>query len=178
MSAIIIPKRNIWTPPSKWQTPWVGDAFPWLEEFGRLIQLSVSAFPSAITGGDQGSPVVTISDITQTSTGNTCSWEVQRDGDLQLLAPTNTTRTNEWVTSGDKEATIGDLYEARITKTSGFNEVLTNWSNGVYSTINNNKKLTLNPSFGTTTYVGTLDIREIADTGNIDTAAVSMTANP
>ncbi len=178
MTTFIIPKCNIWTPPSKWQRPWVGDIFPWLQK--GIIQLATSSHPHATAAagaGGGGNPTPQLSPITQSDIEfgtATCSWNIQRDGDLQLTQPSFQTRTNEWLLSGDKASTIGDDYQGRLTKTAGSNPAMTNWTLGAYSTISNTKTCTLTAVVGTSSFDGTLTIRETANTSNNDSASVSM----
>ena len=102
----------------------------------------------------------------------TVTMRVERDGDLVV---DGSVQTNEWVASGDKSAQLGDDFEALLTKTSG---ALGNPSGapvGSWTTINPDRVWTWTSSVGfEVTWNGTLQIREIANTSNSDTANVTV----
>ncbi len=179
MTTIIIPKCNIWTPPSPWQRPWVPDAFPWL----RNLALSVSTFPAANAaqqgqgGGGGANPTVTLDTLTILDDIDTVvasvTLEAERSGDLVVEG---VTQTNEWVASGDKTATLGDDYEALLTKTSG---ALANPSGapvGSWTALTSDRIWTWSSIVAfEVSWNGTLQIRETLNTSNSDTTNVSVT---
>ena len=178
MTHILVPKCNIWTPPSKWQRPWVGDIFPWLQK-GR-IDLSVSAFPhgvSAAAGAGGDGPTVLLDALTvmsDTPSSGTASvqLEVERSGDYVVDL---STQTNEWVASGDKTSTLGDDYEVELSKTSG---TLTSSGPAVdtWHTISTDRIWTWSSTAPfEVTWNGTIEVREIANTSNTDTSSISIT---
>ena len=166
MTAILIPKSNIWTPPSKWQKKWVKDVFPWL---ANPIQMAVSSFPVGTLSGGPDNPTPNINSITINNTDSFIATGVvraDRDGDLNV---DGSPRTNEWLNSGDKTSTIGDDYEALLTKTSGALGNPTGASVGSWVALTSNATWTWSTTSNfPVTWNGSLEIREVADTSNSD----------
>lgn len=104
---------------------------------------------------------------------DSCEWELQRDGDFIV---DSVVRTNEWLLSGDKSSTIGDLYEVRITKTGG-GLTLAGITNGAWTALSTTSRTVNTGSTVPNTWTGTIEIRETLVTSNIDSATMSCTLN-
>lgn len=102
-----------------------------------------------------------------------------RAGDVQELVNgiswTTQNTATEWIEAACEESTVGDAYEIKLTKSTGTTP--TGPSLDVFHTINATQSWTVSrSSVGITSFTGTMEIREIADTANSVSAFVSLTA--
>lgn len=100
---------------------------------------------------------------------------VDRDGFInELSGGASWVKQNsgiEWI--DDNSSDIGDSYEVYVTQTSG-NEALDVGTEDSWTTINTNLEFSFTRTApGVGTWLGTIEIREIADTGNT-TGAVNI----
>lgn len=103
---------------------------------------------------------------------------VQRDGYVdELVNGVSWVAQNggtEWIDNNASD--IGDDYEVKLTKSSGTDPA--GPTLGSWHTISTTREWTLTQTtWGVKTFSGTMEIREIADTGNSVSASVTITAN-
>lgn len=100
--------------------------------------------------------------------------EILGTGDLiRTLLSADVSVDNNWVTNSKKGGNFGALFETQLTASTGTNP--TGAALGVFLTINSSVQWDWTE---TDEFTGTLVVREIADTGNTDSAAISVTDNP
>ena len=119
-------------------------------------------------------PGPNLTDVVITKVGlgvKQCEFIAYRNGDLEV---DGSVRTNEWLNSGDKGPTIGDNYEIRCTKTGG-GLTLSGITDDTWEPLSLASRAMNVQSTMSDTYSGTLSIREIANTANIDTANIVLT---
>ena len=147
--------------------------------------MSVSAFPyGAISAPPAvGAPSPTVSLPTTTTINQSDSAPGAVSGNITALSNGDYTATgvlfglaDTWVADVDQVAGLGDDYEVRLTKSAGADPAsgpaLATWH-----TISSNIVWEWTQSFGagTTSFTGTLEVREITNTANIDSSSVSVT---
>lgn len=136
-------------------------------------------FPAGTTSAqDAGSPAVNLGGIVVSEADSgavSVYFELQRDGDLD---ENGSIIVDEYLLDAETTATIGDLYEAQLSKISGTDPTMTGgWSLGSYSDINTSLRATLSRlTSGTSSFTGNLTVREKTDTSNSATVLVSMEA--
>lgn len=133
--------------------------------------------------GAEASILITLTDITmnEVDTGiQTVGFRLQRDGTVDKQDTigyfTHFGSTN-YISSADRTSTIGDLYEMKVVKTSGNAAIQGGLVDDTWYTINTDRELYYTASFVEKTYVGTLHVREIADTANEKTCAINLAAS-
>jgi len=148
--------------------------------------MSVSAFPyGAMSGGAAASAytvaLTNLQSIVGYFTGNsaTAGVRVQSNGNVSersLLGYTEQNPASEWC-DANGVAGVGSDFEARLTASSG--SVDSGPSLSVWHTISSDLtwEITHGPS-GTQEFVGTLEVREIANTGNSSSATVTIRVEP
>lgn len=81
--------------------------------------------------------------------------------------------TTDWCDE-NSDSTVGDGFECKMVKTSGNKNV--GLADDTWFTISTTRTFQISSTLeGTFNYNGTLHVREIADTGNTDTASVALT---
>lgn len=197
-----IPKFNIYSTFSRFQDKihrrlrllkfvgpqmWGHDDFALVGAYGPVpanVMMSVSTFPqgtvSAADGGAGGTLTLnTLSasdfDVSVAQAGV----RFLRNGDVQELsngAWASQNPTVEWIDIND-DATIGDDYQARLTKVSGFNLVFSSgWSNNTFLAISTTRSATLTSASGERTNTSTATVRETANTSNSVSATAFISA--
>lgn len=111
--------------------------------------------------------------ITMVSVVGAVKLEMLGTGDLVRTLLGDSSVANNWVTNSRKGGDFGSLYETRLTASTGTNP--TGAALGSFLTIGASTQWDWAE---TDAFTGTLDVREISDTGNTDTAAVVLTDNP
>lgn len=125
-------------------------------------------------GGGGGSATLTLNDLSSNdSDSNDTVWsstagiKVRTNGDVEeRLSDTYTAQNSgtEWI---DDAGATSSLYEAYLTKTAGSGTITAGPSLDNWHTIDTDLVWTMTyTTVGTFTWVGTLTIREIANTGN------------
>ncbi len=117
-------------------------------------------------GGSPQAQAVTINAFNSSGSNSRAGMTLQRDGDILRRQGASNTDVGDYVASGLPDADIGLLYEVRVIQSSG--DALTNSPGlNVFLQISGNRLWDFNDSPGQfKDFVGTYEVREIADTGN------------
>lgn len=108
---------------------------------------------------------VTINEFHTSGSNSRAEFQVQRDGDIIGIAPNQIDR-GDYVASGLPDANIGLLYEVRVIQSSG-DTLTTSAGLNVFLQINGTLAWGFNDTPGQfRDFVGTYEVREIADTSN------------
>jgi len=85
--------------------------------------------------------------------------------------------STNWIELSAQTSTIGDAYEAKVTKTSGNHAVIGDFTDGVFQDITSDIEFYFTSKLANYTYVGTLEIREKATPANTVSATMTLEIN-